>query len=240
MTGLEGAGAMPELTLSYWPTRATQVHAPSGLDGWQLETRGVAFFDIDGDGMDDLYRLEMGNHEYRKNLGASFGPRTPIGGATALELEQVRFVDLDGDARPELVRIVDDTWRYSRLVDGHRGWETVGAWPGTRNLPLSGAGTEVVDVNGDGRMDVVQAVTGGLHVSFGGADGMGSRQTRPPIDPSNPFIEPGGSNVKFVEVNGDGLVDVVWLNDAWMKIFLGRGDGTFHAWRRTFYPWPDQ
>ena len=25
-----------------------------------------------------------------------------------------------------------------------------------------------------------------------------------------------------------------------MKVFLGRGDGTFFAWRRTFYPWPTQ
>jgi RHS repeat-associated protein len=238
MTGLEGQGELPTLSLSYGPAQAARMSASTGTGGWELETRGVAFFDVDGDGMDDLYRLEMGNHEYRKNLGGRFGPRTPLPGATALELGQVRFLDLDGDARPELVRIVDDTWRYSKLTGG--GWETIGTWPGTRNLPLSGPGVEIVDLDGDGRMDVVQASTGGILVSFGAAAGMSAPASLPPIDPSNLSIEPGASDVRMVDFNGDGLADVVWLAESWMKVFLGRGDGTFAPWRRTFYPWPTQ
>ena len=238
MTGFQNQGELPTLSLGHAPLGPTQAQPLGGLDGWQLETRGVAFFDVDGDGMDDLYRLEMGNHEYRKNLGGTFGPRTILPGATALELAAVRFLDLDGDARPEMVRIVDDTWRYSRLVNGT--WTTVGTWPGTENVPLGGAGVEVADLNGDGRMDVIRGVTGGLEVRLGGAAGLSAPVVRPAIDPSNIFIEPGGANVQFVEVNGDGLVDVVWLNDSWMKVFLGKGDGTFYPWRRTFYPWPDE
>jgi RHS repeat-associated protein len=242
MSGFQGLDelptlSLPTLNLEYAPAGAAQVVSPGGLEGWQLETRGVAFFDVDGDGMDDLYRLEMGNHEYRKNLGGSFGPRTAIAGATALELAATRFIDLDGDARPELVRIVDDTWRYSRLVNGV--WITGGTWPGTWNVPLEGPGVEIADVDGDGRMDVLQATTGGLQVYFGGPSGLSAPVARPPIDPSNVLIEPGGTNVEATDVNGDGLVDAVWLNDAWMKVFLGRGDGTFQAWRRTFYPWSD-
>src|SRR5690606_40778322 len=42
---------------------------------------------------------------------------------------------------------------------------------------------------------------------------------------------------RFTDVNGDGLADVVWMTDSWMKQFLGRGDGTFVPWRRVFYPW---
>jgi RHS repeat-associated protein len=238
MTGFDNQGELPTLSLGHAALGPVQARSLGGLEGWQLESRGVAFFDVDGDGMDDLYRLEMGNHEYRKNLGGSFGPRTVLPGATALELAAVRFLDLDGDARPEMVRIVDDTWRYSRLVNGT--WMTVGTWPGSENVPLSGSGVEVADVDGDGRMDVIRSVTGGLQVHLGGAAGLAAPVFRSAIDPSNVFIEPGGSNVQFVEVNGDGLADVVWLNDAWMKVFLGRGDGTFYPWRRTFYPWPDE
>ena len=183
MTGLSGQGSLPDLTFNYAATTGATTVTPAGTDGWQLETRGVAFFDVDGDGMDDLYRVEMGNHVYKKNLGGSFGPATALPGATALELAQVRFLDLDGDARPEMVRIVDDTWRYSRLVDGQ--WQTVGTWPGTRNVPLSGPGVDVADLNGDGRMDVVESVTGGLEVWFGGLDGLGAPLGEPAVDPSN-------------------------------------------------------
>jgi hypothetical protein len=133
---------------------------------------------------------------------------------------------------------VDDTWRYSKLI-GDR-WETIGTWPGTRNLPLSGPGVEIADLDGDGRMDVIQASTGGIRVSFGAAGGMSAPASLPPIDPSNTSIEPGASDVQMVDFNGDGLADAVWLAESWMKVFLGRGDGTFHPWRRTFYPWPTQ
>lgn len=235
MTGYDGLSALPPLTFGYATEAPTQVVALGGTDGWQLEQRGVAFFDVDGDGMDDLYRLEMGNHEYRKNLGGTFGARTRIDGATALELASTAFIDLDGDSRPELVRIVNDTWRYSRLVDG--AWQPGAVWPGTTGVPLSGPGVATADVNGDGRTDVLQSTTGGVRLWLNTSYGLASPISLPPVDPSNVLVEPGGANTRVLDMNGDGLADVVWLTDSWMKIFLGRGDGTFQPWRKTFYPW---
>ena len=86
-----------------------------------LNERGVAAFDVDGDGMADLLRLEAGNHQYLQGRGNYFGAPRPLAGASDVDLEGSALLDLDGDARPELVRIVDDTWRVYRLVDASLG-----------------------------------------------------------------------------------------------------------------------
>jgi RHS repeat-associated protein len=238
MTGFQGQGALPEVTFGYAAPEPPGLQQLSGTEGWHLESRGVMFFDVDGDGADDLYRAEIGNHEYRKNLGGAFGPRTALPGATGLDLSQVALIDLDGDARPELVRLVNDSWRYSRLESGT--WQSIGTWPGTRNLPLPGPGVAHADLDGDGRTDVLEDVTGGVRVTFGGAAGMQAPQTLPAINPGQPWIVPGAANVRIVDVNGDGLADAVFVGETFMTVMLGRGDGTFAAHRRVFYPWSGQ
>ncbi len=40
-------------------------------------------------------------------------------------------------------------------------------------------------------------------------------------------------------MNGDALNDAVWLGDDWMKVYLGRGDGTFETRPKLDYPWAD-
>lgn len=234
MTGYQARGTLPSVTFSYGARRAPGV-VELAVDGWALEQRGVTFHDFDGDGMADLYRAEMGNHEVRLGRGAGFGPRQPVPGASAYELEQIRLLDLDGDARAELVRIVDDTWRYSRRSGD--GWATVGVWPGTEGVPLHGPGVELADIDGDGRTDVLQAVTGGVRVWQNGPAGLLPPRIVQPIDPAAQYVELGEPGVAVVDVNGDGLDDVAYMTDAWMKVYLGRGDGTFAPWRRVFYPW---
>ena len=133
------------------------------------------------------------------------------------------------------MRVADDTWRVYRLNDG--AWESVGVWPGTQGIGLQAPAAVLVDLNGDGRVDVVRSRTSGVSVNFGGLTGMGPTLSRPALSAADAGVEPGAKDVRFIDVNGDGLADVVWLTDAWMKIFLGRGDGTFVAWSRTPYPW---
>ena len=227
--------ALPALTFQYAHAQAAAITTPAGVGAWVLNQRGVSFADVDGDGAEDLLRLEAGNHQFRRNLGTAFGEAVSITGASDIDLESSQLVDLDGDARPELVRIVDDTWRSYKLVDGK--WASQGLWPGTTGVPLHDGSTVLCDVNGDGRIDVVRAKTTGISVYLGGPGGLAAPLSLPPISPQDVAVEPGKSNVRFVDVNGDGLVDVVWLTDSWMKIFLGRGDGTFVVYNRVFYPW---
>jgi RHS repeat-associated protein len=240
MRGRDRQGApspltLPPLTFTYADPQPASITMPGNTAGWVLNERGTSFFDVDGDGMADLLRLEQGNHEYRKNLGGSFGPTRSLGGASDTDLESVQLMDLDGDARAELVRIVDDTWRAYTLRG--EAWEPRGEWPGTRNVPFASRSSVIGDIDGDGRMDVLEGGTDSLLVHLNGAAGLGEVKRLPKISPGDVTVEPGNHDVQFVDYNGDGLLDAVWMTDAWMKVLLGRGDGTFVAYQRTFYPW---
>ena len=235
VTGLDGADALPTTTFAYAATRQPEMTTMTATGGWTLAQRGVTATDVDGDGVADLLRLEAGNHQYLQNRGNDFGPPRALTGASDVDLEGSALVDLDGDARPELVRIVDDTWRAYKLAGST--WQPLGVWPGTQGIPLQAPTAVLVDVNGDGRIDVVRPRVAGVTVNFGTATGMGPSISRPALSSADAGVEPGKPEVRFLDMNGDGLADVVWLTDAWMKIFLGAGDGTFVPFARVPYPW---
>ncbi len=235
LTGLDDQGTLPSVTLTYGGVSQPQVVSLAGADGWTLNQRGVMAFDVDGDGMSDLLRLEAGNHQYLQGRGNYFGAPRPLTGASDVDLQGGALLDLDGDARPELVRIVDDTWRVYRLSGST--WVSLGQWPGTQGIALQAPDAVLIDLNGDGRVDVVRPRGSGITVNFGGPAGLKPGVALPALSAADVAVQPGAPDVRFVDMNGDGLADVVWLTDAWMKIFLGRGDGTFVPYSGTPYPW---
>jgi YD repeat-containing protein len=230
-----GTAAWPAATFEYAAAGPAQTTKVAGLEGWVLNARGTSLSDVDGDGMADLLRLEMGNHVYRKNVGGTFASERPLKGAGHIELDAAQLMDLDGDARAELVHVVDDTWRPYKLTGEQ--WSPMEPWNGTRLVPLQSRNSVLADVDGDGRTDVLEAGTGGLSVRLAANGRLEPRSFRGRIDPDNIVVEPGNDDVKWVDVNDDGLVDAVWLTDEWFKIYLGRGDGTFLIYKRAFYPW---
>jgi RHS repeat-associated protein len=240
MTGLRDGeqlvpgGTLPPVSFTYAAPAAPRSWALDG-GGWVLDRRGVALVDVDGDGADDLLRLEPGSTAWRKNLGGHFGAAQPFTGANALELAAVRFLDVDGDARPEVVRIVDDEWRAYPMVSAGLGEGR--RLTGTRGVPLGGRGTVLADIDGDGRTDVLAAGTAGITMRRGIDGGLGPAAFLPAINPAEAYVEPGARNVRVLDANGDGLADAVYLTDDWMKVYLGRGDGTFAAYAKAFYPW---
>jgi YD repeat-containing protein len=235
LVGLDGNGSLPSLQFSYGRTDQPETVSFTGVEGWTLNERGVVVLDVNGDGMADLFRLEAGDPEFMEGRGTYFGTPQPVLGATDLDLAGSALIDLDGDARPELVHVVNDTWRAYALSG--TGWQPIGEWAGTQNIPIHGPGAVLADLNGDGRIDVVRTRGSAISVNFGGVGGLGPTLALPAISASDVAVVPGDPQVRFVDVNGDGLADVVWVTDAWMKIFLGRGDGTFAPFVRAPYPW---
>jgi YD repeat-containing protein len=235
MIGLDDAGSLPPVAFTYGGVQQPQLVSFAAAGGWTLNQRGVMALDVDGDGMSDLLRLEAGNHQYIQGRGTYFGPPRPITGASDVDLDGAAVIDLDGDARPELVRVVDDTWRVYSLSG--QTWVPRGQWGGTQGIGIHAPDAVLTDLNGDGRVDVVRPRGSGITVNFGGPSGLKPGVAQPALSAADVAVQPGAPEVRFLDMNGDGLSDVVWLTDAWMKIFIGRGDGTFVPYSRTPYPW---
>ena len=223
------------MKLTYGGILQPEMVSFAATDGWTLNQRGVVVADVNGDGMADLLRLESGDPEYLEGRGNYFGTAQPVTGASDFGLDQAALVDLDGDSRPELVHVVDDTWRAFSLSGNT--WQPMGEWTGTDNIPLKGPNVVLADLNGDGRIDVVRPRGSGINVNFGAVGGLGPTMELPALSATDVAVVPGDPQTRFIDVNGDGLADVVWVTDAWMKIFLGRGDGTFAPYVRAPYPW---
>ncbi len=90
---------------------------------------------------------------------------------------------------------------------------------------LNGAGFSLVDLNGDGNLDILGLNLGGsawsFGVSFGNGDGTFSEPTLYPIADQN------GRDIAVGDFNGDGVPDAVTVADLGVWLATGIGNGLF-------------
>jgi hypothetical protein len=202
------------------------------------------FHDMDGDGHLDAVcgYAESSNGDItggtdliilHGNTDGSFKP-TPIAqqvyGDHANEFDgvgtfetPVAIADLNGDGIPDILATAGDG--LTVLMGGpglsfgaprHYAQAVVGVGLGLSARYQS----QILDVNGDGIPDVVNAGPHGIYISYGQADGTFG---------SAPAYEATGviGYATVADFNGDGIPDVVATGDASIKVSLGKGDGTF-------------
>ncbi len=164
-----------------------------------------AFADLDGDGDLDIALGAQGTSvQFFTNTGSEF-----VDGATlALAGGRGRIVpalgDLDGDGRADLV--VGNTAGLQFFRNSGAGFTSFA--PGQNPLE-SLAGTagapSLVDLDSDGRLDLVVASGGALRVFMNGASGVVER-----TGADNPFAGFSGLGpVAFGDLDGDGRVEMV-------------------------------
>jgi hypothetical protein len=121
------------------------------------------------------------------------------------------------------------------------------ATPNNRALLFpAGAGPSQValgDVNGDGKLDIVvtDTLSNTISVLLGNGDGTFQAPRQFPVgafvpNPASTGVSPLDSrrDIALADVNQDGVLDAVVVNDASgdVSVLLGRGDGTFQPQRR--------
>ncbi|OAV43200.1 FG-GAP-like repeat-containing protein [Lewinella sp. 4G2] len=188
------------------------------------------FFDLDGDGDEDL----VSGNEYGELIvfsqdasGAFNGPNLYLLGGLRTDLYTTpTFVDIDGDMDQDLVSGGYDGRFDVFLNDGSNTF--VKADPN----PLDGlrggenSAPAFVDVDGDGDLDLVSGNAYGTFVVFtnGGTNGFSAAVS----NPFDSFDVGNRSKPTFVDIDGDGDQDLVsGARDGSFKIFYNDGMNVF-------------
>jgi RHS repeat-associated protein len=237
-----------------------------------LVTAPSRYFDANGDGVPDVVGAKGGGHGLFLNgaggRAAAFASARVMGirgvgavNATTLMLSNsnVAALDLDGDGVSDLLHMpkVRDYSLYSAAFAGKR-WEWVGR-PATAagtlataiDLTRDASNIRVMDVNGDGLVDVLRSTTElQTYFSLGrfpGGDGRfgtgrwtsasAAALSPAPVAACRPYsgsaVRLSDADVYVADMNGDGLPDIVRLRPDSLIYWPGRGDGTWGTGNST-------
>ena len=162
-------------------------------------------YDFNGDGWPDvlvLGRVHLNEAYWYENPGNTGGPWKKHFVFERVKGESPPFLDVDGDGKPELVALWEEQWGLIQPDWEHPDlpWHFKPITP-KGNWEQFWHGTGIGDVNGDGRLDLILN------------DGWWEQ----PADKNalwipHPFVfshDRGGAQMFAVDVNGDGLPDIV-------------------------------
>ena len=138
-----------------------------------------------------------------------------------------RLADLDMDQRPDVVRV--SFGEVDVLRNTSADPQTLSFAPGPTTLltpQFTPTASWVLDVNGDGRADLVSRFDGGVVVWLGTGDGQfdPSGTTHELDTADGPLPDFASYQLSFGDFNGDGLIDVVATQGQAAHLFTNRGD----------------
>jgi YD repeat-containing protein len=160
-------------------------------------------------------------------------------------LSDMRLIDVNGDGLPDIVKSYqnggNDTWKV--LLNTGSGWSTT--WQtwinnASADVHLDEADMQLIDVNGDGLPDIVKTTYSGSNDTWKvllntGSGWSTSWQTW--INNASVDTRLDQANVRLIDVNGDGLPDIVKStqnggNDTWI-VYKNTGS----SWNTTAETW---
>jgi RHS repeat-associated protein len=125
---------------------------------------------------------------------------------------QITFMDVDGDGLPDMVQFA--TGQAQVYLGNGVNWDPLDpTWTITGDATtLNFGGTQFVDVNGDGRLDVIYNIQGGTSgVRLNTGNGWTPQGQNSNLSPALPFISLAGDDlgVRLIDVTGDGAPDQI-------------------------------
>ncbi len=191
--------------------------------------KGIAVGDVNGDGRPDIV-ASLGSGLLQVFLGNGDGTFQPSATYSAGNLgsggSHVVIADVNGDGKPDVIASSCDDCAQTGVVvllnkgDGTFNPATSYVVPGE---PLTGLA--VVDVNNDGKPDIItsHSFSGGVAVLLNNGGGS--------FSPSSVVLDEQVVSLAVADMNGDGYPDLVVdaqnLGENHVSVSLGNGDGTF-------------
>jgi YD repeat-containing protein len=194
---------------------------------------GVRFADINNDGLVDLLVAKAGSAQVWLNNGSGWAISSwtiPVDFVDGAGVDQgVQLADINGDGRTDILRSKAGVPNQVYTNNGAAWTNQTGAW----SIPVAFAdtkdtGARLVDLNGDGLPDIVQAISNGTttrRVWLNNGAGWTQADWIVPVDfTNNTFPDTG---VRLLDIDGDGLPDLVQnLNNGTIAINTWLNNGT--------------
>ena len=212
--------------------RASLENLPTGLDGAVHH-----MVDLDGEGVSGILAEQGDAWYYKANLGdGRFGALETVAlkpSLAALSGGHQQLVDLAGDGQLDLAAFAGPvSGFYERTLDA--GWEPFRSFHALPNAAWDDPNLRFVDLDGDGRTDVLIAENEVFtwHVSLA-EDGFGPalRVGQPGDEERGPrlMFADGEQSVYLADMCGDGLADLVRIRNGEVCYWPNLGYGRFGA-----------
>ena len=207
--------------------------------GWS--SAGSDWIDLFGEGIPGILTESAGAWYYKRNLSpiserdVEFAPaeRVAIQPNFSLADGQARWMDLAGDGQADLV-VMDAPLSGFHEHDGNEGWGPFRTFISTLNRNTRDLNLRFVDLDGDGRADVLITEDAALvwHASLGEAGFAAARRVQQSLDEetgSRLVFADGAQSIFLADMNGDGLTDLVRIRNGEVCYWPNLGYARFGA-----------
>ena len=196
------------------------------LPGIPVAVHGTAIHslfasDLDGDGRQDVALVDSTMMSLQ--LGAGNGAlRNPVRYPAGTDVRAITGGDLNGDSRTDLVT-TDAAGMVRVFLGAGDGTAVAGQVISIANSPRSSA---VVDVDADGRLDLVVRTQWEIVAQRGLGDGTFQHLGTYPLNAQPQSLS--STTLTVADMNGDGRADVVTGgSNSVLSVLLGNANGTF-------------
>ncbi|VVH64137.1 hypothetical protein BSPLISOX_2012, partial [uncultured Gammaproteobacteria bacterium] len=176
---------------------------------------GVRIVDINNDGLDDIIKasgdvtatyINQGNSW---KLSNNYALPKPIQTSVYIDNSPVKLLDINGDGLVDMLYGKGNS--RSVYLNTGNGWSSTHNFTLPESILTSGnedTGIRFVDINSDGLIDVLEGIhtTKKVHLNTGSSWVRSYKHQTPAITAKNNHKNAG---TRFVDLNGDGLVDVI-------------------------------
>jgi hypothetical protein len=207
---------------------------PQTFAGAQGASAGIVVGDFNGDSKPDVAMVGSPSSVFILLNDGHGGFQAPVGYSITNDGWEIATGDLNGDGNLDLV-VTQSGANVSILLGNGDG-----TFQSAPDLALGSSfptGVAIGDLNGDGKNDIAVTfddynVGMGIVVALGNGDGtFGSPTLYPPSTQSAGNLQSYPGEIRMVDLNQDGKLDLAYTNQGFgtVGVMYGKGDGTFYA-----------